>query len=67
MHVRGPLIAGEMLKQYKLILKQILHTLTDISQGMYLSLFFPELIFTKNFDAVQKICFENFKILKWHH
>ena len=35
-----PLIADEILKQYKLILKLILHTLSDISQKMYLSLFF---------------------------
>ena len=63
----GPLIAGEILKQYNLILKQILYTFSDISQGMYLSLFFPDLIFVENFHAVQKICFENFKILKVDH
>ena len=62
--VVGPLIAGEFLKQYKLILKQILRTLSDISQGLYLSLFVPEVNFTENFHTVQKICFETFKILK---
>ena len=54
-------------KQCKLILKLILHTLSDILQGMYGGLFFMELIFAENFHVLQKLCFENFKILKWDH
>ena len=54
LQVLGPLSAGEILKQSKLILKPMLHTLSDISQGMYLNLFLPELIFAKNFHVVQK-------------
>ena len=55
--VVGPLIAGEILKQCRLILKLILCTLSDISQGMYLSLFFPELILAESFHVVYKNMF----------
>ena len=55
--VVGPLTAGETLKQCKFILKLILHTLRDISQGMYLSTW----VFTsKNVHVIQKNMFWKF-------
>ena len=47
-------IADEILKPCKLTLKLILQTLSDISQGIYLNLFFLELIFAENFNVVKK-------------
>ena len=66
LQVVGPLIGAEILKQYKLILKQILQTLSDISQGMYLNLSFQSLVLLTIFMPYKQ-CFKNFKILKWGH
>ena len=65
LQVVRPLIVSEILKQCKLILKLILQILSDISQRMYLSLFFLELIFLPKFPCYSKKYV--LKILKFYN